>query len=99
MTTMTNDIADIAAEAQAEVMNQEPQTHEVIITLDGQDQRIPMESLGVDISSPDADVLAAVRGIIDEASSIDDQYGNPSFAVRRATNSDTIYVYPKPVAG
>jgi len=97
---MTTEAIDaVAAEAQADVIMDEEQTHEVIITMNGRDTRVPMDSLGVDINTPDGQVLDAVRGIINETSSVDDEYGQPSFAVRRATNSDTIYVYPKPVAG
>jgi len=97
---MTTEAIDaVAAEAQADVTMDEEQTHKVIITMNGRDTRVPMDSLGVDINTPDGQVLDAVRGIINETSSVDDEYGQPSFAVRRATNSDTIYVYPKPVAG
>jgi len=97
---MTTEAIDaVAAQAQADVTVDDEQTHEVIITMNGHDTRVPMDSLEVDINTPDAQVLNAVRDIIDEVSSVDDEYGQPSFTVRRATNSDTIYVYPKPVAG
>ena len=38
--------------------------NEVIITVNGRDIRIPMDSLGVNIDSSDRDILNAVRPVI-----------------------------------
>ena len=76
-------------------------TNEVIITLDGRDIRIPMASLSLTIDSGVGAILDAVRPVIqsDENVDIQDSRGDYSFTVRKAVNSNTIYVYPKPVAG
>jgi hypothetical protein len=75
--------------------------NEVIITVNGRDTRIPMESLELDINSPDRDILNAVRPIIQgrEGFDIQDEGGAFSYTVRKAMNSNSIYIYPKPVAG
>lgn len=77
------------------------QTNEVIVTLDGRDIRIPMSSLSLTIDSGVGAILDAVRPVIqsDENVDIQDSRGDYSFTVRKAVNSNTIYVYPKPVAG
>ena len=75
--------------------------NEVIVTLDGRDIVTPMDSLELTMESTPNEVLAAVRGIIQEGEGVDisDDTGEYSYAVRKAMNSNTIYVYPKPVAG
>ena len=86
-----------------DVIVQEEQRHEVIVTLDGRDQTIPMDALGVSLESTPREILAAVGGVIEEAEGTrdgyEDAYGDFTYTVRKAMNSDTIYVYPKPVAG
>jgi len=76
-------------------------TNEVIITLNGRDIRIPMASLSLNMESGVGAILDAVRPVIraDENVDIQDERGDYSFTVRKAVNSNTIYVYPKPVAG
>jgi len=75
--------------------------NEVIITVNGRDIRIPMDSLGLTIDSIDRDTLNAVRPIIQgrEGLDIQDDTGVYSYTVRKAMNSNSIYIYPKPVAG
>ena len=77
--------------------------NEVIVTLDGRDIPTPMDSLDVNMESTPNEILTAVRGIIEEAEGTadgyQDAYGDFTYAVRKAMNSNTIYVYPKPVAG
>ena len=75
--------------------------NEVVITLDGRDIKIPMSSLELTMDSTANQVLDAVREVIRENENIDlaDENGEYSYAVRKAMNSSTIYVYPKPVAG
>lgn len=79
------------------------QTNEVIVTLDGRDERIPMENLGVNMESTPREILDAVAGVIEEAEGTrdgyEDAYNDYTYTVRKAMNSNTIYVYPKPVAG
>jgi hypothetical protein len=74
---------------------------EVIVTIEGQDSHIPMESLGLTMESSERDILAAIRPMMREMRSLDieDDDGEMSYTVRKALNSNTIYVYPKPVAG
>ena len=89
------DIAEDTVNVTDEVRN------EVIITVNGRDIRIPMDSLGLNIDSSDNDTLNAVRPIIQgrEGLDIQDDAGVYSYTVRKAMNSNSIYIYPKPVAG
>lgn len=75
--------------------------NEVVITVNGRDNRIPMDSLGVTIDSTERDILNAVRPTIQARENLDiqDDTGVYSYTVRKASNSNTIYIYPKPVAG
>lgn len=70
----------------------------LIITIDGRAETVPLESLGIDMSTPPSDVLETVKGMFSEIN-FDDDYGNVSYTVRKATNTNTIFVFPKPVAG
>ena len=47
--------------------------NEVIITVNGRDIRIPMDSLGLEINSPDRDILTAVRPVIQGREGLDIQ--------------------------
>jgi hypothetical protein len=73
----------------------------VVVTLDGREISVDMERLGVTINSTDRQIIDAIRPIIreEQGASLDDEYGEVSFAVRKALNTNTAYVYPKPVAG
>lgn len=75
--------------------------NEVVVTVNGRDIRIPMNSLGLNIDSSERDILNEVRPIIQgrEGLDIQDETGVYGYTVRKATNSNTIYIYPKPVAG
>ena len=75
--------------------------NEVIVTIEGQDSRIPMDSLGLTIDSTETAILNAIRPMMREIRGLDiaDGDGEMSYTVRKALNSNTIYVYPKPVAG
>lgn len=75
--------------------------NEVVVTLDGRDIAIPFDTLGLSMDSTPNEILRACRGTISEGQGIDiaDEDGQFSFGVRKAMNSGTIYVYPKPVAG
>ena len=85
------------------VIENEEIRNEVIVTLDGRDIATPMDSLEVSMESTPNEILAAVQGIIEEAEGTrdgyQDAYGDFTYTVRKAMNSNTIYVYPKPVAG
>jgi hypothetical protein len=91
----------------ADEMNQlginEVVRNEVVVTLDGRDIVTPMGPLGVTMESTPREILNAVGGIIEEAEGTrdgyQDAYGDFTYTVRKAMNSNTIYVYPKPVAG
>ena len=75
--------------------------NEVIITLEGRDTRIPMASLGLTMESTEREILAAVRPAMTEMGGADiaDEHGDMTYTVRKAMNSNTIQVYPKPGAG
>lgn len=77
--------------------NPAAQTGNVIITLEGRDIPLSLESLGLTMDSTEREVLDAVRGVVNE--NLTDEDGEYSFTVRKAMNSSNIYVYPKPVAG
>lgn len=81
--------------------NQVEEQRDVVITLDGEDIRIPQVSLNIDMDSSNGAIIDAVREIVRENRGVDlmDEGGDVAFAVRKAVNSNTIYVYPKPVAG
>ena len=76
--------------------NQVTDENVVRITLEGRDEKIPFDTLGIDMDSSESEILTAVRGVIGE---ISDDLGEFSYTTRKALNSSTIYVYPKPVAG
>jgi len=70
----------------------------IIATINQQDIEMTGEQLGItELNVPDQQVLDAVRGVIGE--NIQDQNEQYTFAVRRALNTETIYVYPKPGFG
>lgn len=71
----------------------------VVATIDQQDIELTGEQLGITdiVNVPDQQVLDAVRGVVGEQ--IRDQGGQYTFAVRKALNTETIYVYPKPGFG
>lgn len=75
--------------------------NEVVVTIEGRDTHIPMESLSLNILSQEREILAAVRPTLTEMGLADiaDEDGRMTYTVRKAMNSGTIYVYPKPVAG
>lgn len=75
--------------------------NEVIITVNGNDIRVPMDPLDLTIDSTERDILNAVRPIIQGREGIDiqDDTGVYGYTVRKAMNSNSIYIYPKPVAG
>jgi len=83
------------AEVSDEVRN------EVVVTVGGRDVRIPLDSLSLTMDSSERDVLNAIRTVVQSRENVDiqDDTGVFSFSVRKALNSNTIYVYPKPVAG
>ncbi len=71
----------------------------VVATINQQDMEFTGEQLGITdiVNDTDTQVLTAVRGAISEQ--IQDDEGRFTFAVRRALNTETIYVYPKPTFG
>jgi hypothetical protein len=69
----------------------------VVVTINQQDMTYTQEQLGVNMETADNEVLTAVRGMVGEQ--LQDGAGEFTFAVRRALNSNTIYVYPKPGFG
>ena len=74
---------------------------DVVITVEGRDIRIPMDSLSVNIDSSERIILDAIMPVVRDNENLDirDGYGTYTYTVRKALNSNTIYVYPKPVAG
>lgn len=75
--------------------------NQVIITIEGADRVLAFADVGVTMDTPENDILTNVQEALAElgAPNIRDTYGNFSYAVRKAVNSSTIYVFPKPTAG
>lgn len=75
--------------------------NEIVITMDGRDIVLPLDSLSISMESTDSQILDAIRPVMREREGFDiaDTRGEFSYSVRKASNSNTIYVYPKPVAG
>jgi hypothetical protein len=100
--TMADAIDQLQIDADVVIEN-ETSRNEVIVTLDGRDISTPMDTLGVSMESTPNEILEAVSGIIEETEGTrdgyTDAYGDFTYTVRKAMNSNTIYVYPKPVAG
>lgn len=94
------DIAEVA-EVAAQPQIAEGVRNEVVITVEGEDTIIPMDSLGLNIDSAERDILNAIRPVMRERRNLDiaDDDGEYTYTIRRARNSQTLYIYPKPVAG
>ena len=75
--------------------------NEIIVTMDGRDISIPLDSVGINLQNSDREILDAIRPVMQTREGFDmsDSRGEFSYSVRKAMNSNTIYVYPKPVAG
>ena len=69
----------------------------IIITANGQDQDFEQTAMGVNMDSNEAEILAAVQGVIRET--LTDDHGEFAYTVRKSINTGCIHVYPKPVAG
>jgi len=99
---MADPIEQLQVGEDVAVVNEENR-NEVIVTLDGRDITTPMDTLDVTMESTPREILEAVKGIIQEAEGTaegyQDAYNDFTYTVRKAMNSNTIYVYPKPVAG
>ena len=74
---------------------------DIVITVEGKDIRIPMNSLSIDINTSERLILDAIMPVVRDNENLDirDSYGTYTYTVRKALNSNTVYVYPKPVAG
>ena len=90
------DVANLQAQQAGTQPVQEPEP-KLVITLEGRDVEVALESLNLTMDSTERAILTAARGIAGE--NIVDGEGEFSFTVRKALNSNKIYVYPKPVAG
>lgn len=75
--------------------------NEVVVTIEGRDNHIPLESLSLTMLSTEREILAAVRPTLTEMglADIEDEGGEMTYTVRKALNSNSIYVYPKPGLG
>lgn len=79
-------MSDVVSVANAE--------NSVVVIVNGREERIPLESLGLSMDSSNEEILDAVSGVFDELDS-----GSMLYTTRKALNTSTIYVYPKPRAG
>ena len=68
--------------------------------LDGQDYQVALNTLGLTFDSTEAEILNAIRPIIQEVYNIDImRNGSWLYKVRKATNSQNIHVIPNSTAG
>lgn len=72
----------------------------ITLTIAGNDFNYTFEQLSVNFDSSESEILNAVSGLIREQNmSLNDGDGNVAYTVRKAVNTQTVYVYPKPIAG
>lgn len=72
-------------------------SNSVILTIDGKDNIFTKEELGISFNDSSNTILAAVQGLI--AESLQDNDENFVYTVRKSTDSQNIYIYPKSDAG
>ena len=82
----------------AAVVDMAPTSGNVIVVVGGEDQVFSQEVLGINMDSSNEDILTAVNQAI-EVDLREEGEDDWTYTVRKATNSENIYVYPKPVAG
>ncbi len=70
----------------------------VIVTVNGSVETLPLESLELTMESTNEEVLVAVKRALGEIS-LDDPTGECSYTVSRDQDKNAIMVFPKPVAG
>lgn len=80
-------------------MPQDP-TNTIILTLNGQDYFLSMETLGVNFESTEREILDVAENFavteLHESLKNNDEY---TYSINKAVNSRNIYCFPKPEAG
>lgn len=77
--------------------NADNATPNLIVTLEGKDIPLHQSAYGINMDTPDHQILDSIRATIGEV--LSDDAGEMAFVVRKAVNSGVIYVQPKPEAG
>jgi len=74
---------------------------EIIVTLASEDRRYSYDNLSVGYNSTDEEILDALGPVLLEETGFDirDELRNGDFTIKRADNSQSIYVFPKSTAG
>lgn len=79
-------------------LSSDSMSDKLVITVNGRAETVPLSSLDIDMSSSQHQILDVVKGMFGEID-FDDESGEVTYTVRKATNTNTIFVFPKPVAG
>lgn len=74
---------------------------EIIVTLASEDKHFSYDRLSVGYESTDQEVLDALAPVLleEEGFDIRNELTNGAFTIKRADNSQNIYVFPKSTAG
>lgn len=74
---------------------------EIIVTLASEDKKYPYDRLSVGYGSTDEEILDALGPVLleEEGFDIRNELRNGAFTIKRADNSQNIYVFPKSTAG
>jgi hypothetical protein len=71
----------------------------LVLTLDGDMHSVALSLLELDLNSSTDSILSAASRLATEVGTDNEDFPVSSFAVRKAMNTNTIFVFPKPVAG
>lgn len=71
-------------------------TGSIVITLEGFDYKIDQASVGISMTASEREIIDSIAPIIREEKGVDISSG---YKVRKALNSETIYVIPNSTAG
>lgn len=84
-----------------EVLTTQEVQNKIIVCIDGSDYIRDYESLELTFDSSEADILNAIRPIIQEEKGVDikDEDHGWLYKVRKSTDSKNVYILPNSVAG
>jgi len=77
-------------------------TGEIIITFESEDHRFSYEQFGLTFESTDEEVIQAIAPQmkeLDESFDLEQEWEEGNWTVRRAENSQTVFIFPKSTQG
>lgn len=80
-----------------DTVNTTEHRNKVIVIVGGREEVLEQSTLGVNMDSTEAEILAAVQGVIQE--NLSDSEGEFSYITRKMVNTQNVLIMPKPVAG